>query len=273
MRDLNAGGSDSEEGRVCVVTGAGQGIGRACALALAELGTELVLLDLNPDSAASTAREVEARGAGAVAFECDVGDSESVALAFAAARERCGHFDVLVNNAGRGGGARTEELAESEWDAIVDSCLKGTFLCTQQAARSMLEGGRGGVIVNISSMLGVMPMPTRAAYSAAKAGVIAFTKVVAAEWAREGIRVNAVAPGYIRTEAIAAAIEGGLLDEERITEWTPSGRFGKPEEVGAAVRFLASEDASLATGETLVLDGGYTTYGAWWPPAVARDVG
>lgn len=253
-----------------MVTGGAQGIGRACVLALAGPDDDLALLDRDPARAERTVREVETRGSTAVAIACDVADSDSVADAFAAVRERFGRVDVLVNNAGRGGGARTEELAESEWDAIVDPCLKGTFLCTQQAARSMLASGRGGAIVNISSILGVIPMPTRAAYSAAKAGVIAFTKVVAAEWAREGIRVNAVAPGYIRTEGVVAAIEEGLLMEDRIAEWTPAGRLGSPEEVGAAVRFLASDEASLATGETLVLDGGYTSYGAWWPPAEAR---
>jgi NAD(P)-dependent dehydrogenase (short-subunit alcohol dehydrogenase family) len=260
------------ERRVCVVTGGAQGIGRACALALAGPDADLALLDRDPARAEGTVAEVEGKGAGAVAIACDVADAESVARAFAAVHERFDRVDVLVNNAGRGGGARTEELAESEWDAIVDPCLKGTFLCTQQAARSILASGRGGSIVNISSMLGVMPMPTRAAYSAAKAGVIAFTKVVAAEWAREGIRVNAVAPGYIRTEGVSAAIDAGLLEEARIAEWTPSGRFGTPEEVAAAVRFLASAEASLATGETLVLDGGYTSYGAWWPPAEARRI-
>jgi NAD(P)-dependent dehydrogenase (short-subunit alcohol dehydrogenase family) len=258
--------------RVCVVTGGNRGIGRACALALAGPDDDLVLLDRDPARAERTVGEVEAQGSRALVLECDVADADAVAHAFGVARERFERIDVLVNNAGRGGGARTEELAESEWDAIVDSCLKGTFLCTQQAARSMLESGHGGAIVNIASMLGVSPMPTRAAYSAAKAAVIAFTKVVAAEWAREGIRVNAVAPGYIRTEGVVAAIEDGLLDEERITEWTPSGRLGDPEEVGSAVRFLASAEASFATGETLVLDGGYTSYGAWWPPASARQV-
>jgi len=270
---LNGGESEIDRRRVCVVTGAGQGIGRACALSLADSASDLVLLDLNLATATSVAAEAEERGGRALALECDVSRADAVARAFAAAGERFEGIDVLVNNAGRGGGGRTEELAESEWDGIVDSCLKGTFLCTQHAARAMLAGGRGGAIVNVSSMLGVSPMPTRAAYSAAKAGVIAFTKVVAAEWAREGIRVNAVAPGYVRTEAIAAAIESGLLDEERITEWTPSGRLGDPAEVGAAVRFLASAEASLATGETMVLDGGYTAYGAWWPPASARQVG
>jgi NAD(P)-dependent dehydrogenase (short-subunit alcohol dehydrogenase family) len=258
--------------RVHVITGAGQGIGRACALALSDRSADLALLDLAVDRARRTAEEVESRGARALAYECDVTDAASVSRAFAAILERFGRIDVLVNNAGRGGGRRTEELSEDEWDAIVDSCLKGTFLCTQRAAQAMLVDGRGGVIVNMASMLGISPMPTRAAYSAAKAAVIAFTKVIAAEWARAGIRANAIAPGYVKTEGIVDAIDAGLLREDEITEWTPAGRLGEPAEVGEALRFLVSPASSYLTGHTLVLDGGYTSYGAWWPPARAREI-
>jgi NAD(P)-dependent dehydrogenase (short-subunit alcohol dehydrogenase family) len=262
---------ETPSARNVVVTGGEQGLGLACAKALAEDAATVSILDVNVDRAGAAAHALVAMGVPATAFECDVTSGKSVRDAFAAVFDAVGDVHVLVNNAGIPGFARTEEAPEEQWDAIVDTSLKGTFLCSQQVGGRLIASGSGGAIVNISSVLGVMPMPTRAAYASAKAGIIALTKVTSGEWARHGIRVNAVAPGYLMTDVLKAGLHNKSIDVEAMTRWVPQGRIGEPEEAAAAVRFLASDAASFVTGSTLVIDGGYTSYGAWWEPSRARD--
>jgi NAD(P)-dependent dehydrogenase (short-subunit alcohol dehydrogenase family) len=254
------------EETVAVVTGGARGIGHACAQALAEDGARVAVLDLDGPEAERVAAALPGDGAG---FACDVAVASDVARAFAQVRERFGRVDVLVNNAGTGDASPTEQVSEATWDRVIDVDLKGTLLCSQQAARMMIEQ-RAGVIVNVASMMGLTSFPNRAAYCSAKAGVIALTEVTAGEWAPHGIRVNAVAPGYVRTAAVEHAIAAGIHEPERIEQWTPLARMARPEEVAGAVRYLVSSAAAFVTGHTLVIDGGFSTYGAWWPPAEQR---
>jgi len=256
-------------GSTAVVTGGAQGIGRACAERLAAEGARVALLDIDPAHAEATAAELSASAARSAGVACDVSSADSVADAFAQVHERFGRLDLLVNNAGVAIVGRTDTFPEASWDRVLDTLLKGTFLCSQQAGRAMIEQ-RSGTIVNVASMMGVTTFPNRAAYCSAKAGVVALTRVTANEWAPHGIRVNAVAPGYIRTPLIEQQIAAGAHEPDRIEEWTPLARMGTPEEVASAVRFLASDEAGFVTGHTLVIDGGFTAYGAWWPPAEQR---
>jgi NAD(P)-dependent dehydrogenase (short-subunit alcohol dehydrogenase family) len=173
-----------------------------------------------------------------------------------------GRLDILVNNAGVVGPGPSEELSEAEWDRVVNVDLKAVFLCSQAAARTMLSQGRGK-IVSIASIAGWAGFPRRASYSASKAGVISLTQTLACEWAKRGVRVNAVGPGYTETEIIKQGAALGVLTVADIERRTPMGRLATPDEIARAVVFLASDEASYITGQTLFVDGGWTAYGMW----------
>jgi 3-oxoacyl-[acyl-carrier protein] reductase len=243
-------------GQVVAVTGAGQGIGRACAEHFAARGARLALLGRTLATLEETARAVAP--AECLALRCDVTRSDDVARAFAAIEKGVGVVDVLVNNAGVAGAAPTATLAERAWSDVVDVSLKGTFLCTRAAARQMLVTGRPGAIVNIASILGLAAMPTRAAYASAKAAVLAFTRAVASEWASAGIRVNCVVPGYVLSDGLRAAIDAGTLDDRAILRRILQRRLGDPAEIAGAVAFLCTREGRYITGQSLVVDGGYT---------------
>ena len=239
------------QGRVCIVTGAAQGIGEACVRRFAAEGSKVVIADVD-----DVRGQALADGLGALYQHCDVGDKAQVDALVAQTLQAYGRIDVLVNNAGIFRAADFLEVTEADFDAVLRVNLKGSFLVGQAVARAMVATG-GGTIVNMSSVNGVLTIPTIASYNVSKGGINQLTRVMALALAEKNIRVNAVAPGTIATELARAAV---LTSEEagaRIMSRTPMRRLGEPEEVAEAVAFLLSDAASYMTGETVVVDGGY----------------
>ncbi|HVB64548.1 MAG TPA: glucose 1-dehydrogenase [Nitrolancea sp.] len=247
--------------RVAVVTGAGSGLGQAIATGLAEAGADVVMSEL-PDRmhlAEETARSIAAHGREAFVLPLDVrnlnGPHGIRAFAHAAIGWK-GHVDILVNNAGVNLPQDALDVDEASWDAVLDIDLKGTFFCAQAFGRHMIERGRG-TIINIASQNGLVGYYKRAAYCSAKAGVVNLTRVLTLEWAPRGVRVNAIAPTFVRTPLTASTFDDPELGPDLIKR-IPLGRVGEPEDVAAAVVFLASPAASMITGHTLTVDGGWT---------------
>jgi 3-oxoacyl-[acyl-carrier protein] reductase len=229
-----------------LVTGASRGIGAATARALAGEGWAVGLVSRTDGRV--VADEIRAAGGRALALAADVTDPEAIERAFVTAEQELGPVLVLVNNAGVRADGLTPQLADEEWASVLDTNLSAAFRLTRRALRPMLRA-RFGRVVNVASVVGLRANPGQANYAAAKAGLVGLTKTVAAEVARRGITVNAVAPGYIATDMTADVIDGAA---ERI----PARRAGTPDEVAACIRFLASTEASYVTGATLVVDGG-----------------
>lgn len=230
-------------GEVVIVTGAAQGIGAVIADVLEEEGARVARTDV-------TGADVR----------LDVRDAASIEAAVAEVAQRLGQPSVLVNNAGVNRIAPAEELELGAWQDVLDVNLSGAFRCSQIAGRAMLASGRGS-IVNVASVLAFTGAPGRVAYCAAKSGLLGLTRVLALEWAPRGVRVNAVCPGYTRTAMVEQAVRAGLLSEGEILSRTPTGRLVEPAEIGRAVAYLASTDASSVTGQTLVVDGGLLSFG------------
>jgi len=244
-------------GRVAIVTGASRGIGRATALALAEAGAAVALAARDGEALERAAREVAAGGRRSIAVPGDVADPESASRLVESCVRELGPPDIAVANAGAfQDWGPMEELELGEWQRILAVDLTGTMLTCRAAARAMMATERGGAIVIVSSIAGLVAMPGAAAYAAAKAGVIGLTQTLAAEWAPRGIRVNALAPGFIRREQDPWASRPQTLAD--ITARTPLGRRGEPREVALAALFLASPAAAFITGATLPVDGGWT---------------
>ncbi len=246
------------EGRVAWVSGAGAGIGRACALLLAEAGCSVASVDIDTAAAEEAAAAVEAVGRKALAFAIDVRDSAAVGESLGACVTKLGGLDVCVNNAGGMLGhpiGKFLDASDAFIDDAIDLNLKATFRCCQLQARSMIERGVKGSIVNISSLGGVRSVRGVSAYGAAKAGVINLTQTMAIELARHGIRTNAIAPGTTVTPAVEATVADRLA---ATASANPMGRVARPEEMAGVVLFLASDLAAYVNGQTIAVDGGFT---------------
>jgi len=248
-----ASGSGESEQRVAVVTGGANGLGLADGERLARGGYAVVVADLDESEAARAAERI---GGGAIGVAADVTDPAAVERLFQRVERELGRLDVLVNNAGISYPEPTVDVTEERWHGMLDVHLGGTFRCSK-AAHPLLAR-RGGAIVNVASISAILGFGGRASYSAAKGGIAALTRDLAIEWAGDGIRVNAVAPGVIATDIIARNVARGVLDESRFNARIPLGRLGRPEEIADAVFFLASDTASYVTGQTIVVDGGFT---------------
>jgi 3-oxoacyl-[acyl-carrier protein] reductase len=239
-------------GKVALVTGAAQGIGRAIALLLARNGADIVVSDINLEKAEETAKEIRAIGPKAMAVKVDVANLGDVERMVEGILEKLAKIDILVNNAGITRDKLVLRMTEEDWDAVLGVNLKGTFNCTKAVLRHMAKQ-RSGKIVNIASVVGEMGNAGQANYSASKAGVIGLTKTIAREYAQRGINVNAIAPGYIETPMTDALPEKA---KEELRKLIPMERLGKPEDVAEAVLFLVSQESSYVTGQVLNVNGG-----------------
>ena len=247
--------------RVCLVTGGAQGIGEACCRRFAREGALVVIADIDDTRGAALASEL-----GGLYVHCDVGDKAQVDAMVARCMTDFGRIDVLVNNAGIFKAADFLEVSEAEFDAVLRVNLKGSFLVGQAVARQMAQTG-GGAIINMSSVNGVLAIPSIASYNVSKGGVNQLTRVMALALADHGIRVNAVAPGTIATELAAKAVLTSEDARARILSRTPMRRLGEPSEVADVVAWLASDAASYVTGEIVTVDGGRMTLNYTMPVA------
>ncbi len=241
-------------GRVALVTGAGRGLGRAIARSLAGAGAGVACVDVDADLVAETAEAIRNGGGRAEPLTCDVTQSSRVNEVVEQVVERMGRLDILVNNAGITRDGMLMRMKDDQWDAVLAVNLRGTFLFTRAAARPMMKA-RGGRIINIASVSGLIGNPGQANYSASKAGVIGLTRTVARELASRNITVNAVAPGFIATDMTAKLGEDVI---SQVKERIPLGRVGEPQDVADAVVYLASDAAGYITGHVLSIDGGLT---------------
>ena len=247
--------------RIAIVTGAAQGIGRACAIRLAQEGAKVVVADISDEDGKKVVAAIQKSGGAAHFVDCDISEKLDVHNLIAKTLEVHGRIDVLVNNAGVVDDAPFLDLTEQEYDRILSINLKGAFLAGQAAARQMVKqgrrdtGGGAGAIVNMSSVNAVFALPDHVAYSISKGGLAQLTKAMAIALAPHGVRVNAVGPGTIETPLIASVVKDEAF-RKKVLSRTPLGRIGQPEEIAAIVAWLASDQASYVTGTTVYADGG-----------------
>ncbi|MDD5126779.1 MAG: glucose 1-dehydrogenase [Dehalococcoidales bacterium] len=244
------------KGEKAIITGGGQGLGREMALALAEAGADIAIAQRRLEVAEKTADEIRKLGRDALAVSVDVSKTQEVQNMVNIVKAKFGKIDILINNAGIGQGKSFLGMSEEDWDSMIDIHMKGTFLCSQMVAREMVKEKKG-TIINISSMSGfIINRPQKQAhYNAAKAAIAHFTKSIAMELAKYNIRVNAIAPGYMKTEMTAP-----VLNSDMANEWlqlSPMGRFGEPYEIKGLALYLASRASSFMTGSVILIDGGY----------------
>lgn len=243
------------DGKVALITGAAQGIGKAIAELFAEKGASVVLIDLQ-DEVKQLAVELTSKGATTLALTGDLTSTHEIHRFVEEAVKRFGKIDILVNNAGVALLEEAESLSEDYWDKTMAVNLKAPFILAQRVAREMIDRKSGGKIVNLASQAAVVALERHIAYCSSKAAIVSMTKVLAVEWAKYNITVNAVSPTVILTELGKMAWAGDV--GEAMKKKIPAGRFGHPDEVAAAVLYLCSDAASLVTGANLLIDGGYT---------------
>ena len=246
--------------KVAVITGASKGIGKGIAERYSQEGAKVVLASRSMDRLSAISDEINGKGGKSLALTVDVRQSESVQAMIDKTVKEFGRIDIMVNNAGISMASPSEELAPDDWSRALETDLFGVFYGCQSAGRQMIRQG-GGCIINITSMYGLVAAPMRAAYCASKAAGNMLTKVLASEWASKKIRVNAIAPGYVRTEMIQELLEKGVLPINAIEKRTPQGRMGEVEDILGLAVFLASDEASYITGSIMTVDGGWTAHG------------
>lgn len=248
------------ENKTALVTGAGNGIGRATALALAREGANLVIVDMKADDVRKVKKEIEGMGRTCLDFEADVTDNSRTGSIFSAIKDTFGRLDILVNNVG---GLKSlvpvVDMPRDDWEFCLRTNLSYMFDYSQHAGKMMLNQ-KSGVVINVSSILGLGGISRRVGYATAKSAVNSLTQTLASEWALDGIRVNCVAPGYILTEPLQQMFDKGTLNPENMLRRTPQGRFGSPDDIAQAISFLCSDQAAFITGVVLYVDGGYSAY-------------
>ena len=251
------------DGRVALVTGGGQGIGRAYAHALGEAGAAVAVDDIIFSRAEQVAAELTAKGIDALAIEADVRQAGQVQKMIAAVIQRWGRLTIAVNNAGIGAWIDAETESETDWDAMMNTNLKGVFLCAQAEAQVMLKAGYGKIINTASMSAHIVNQPqNQSAYNISKAGVLHLTRSLATEWATRGIRVNSISPGYTRTRLVDDLLQTPL-GKQVLPRWmafTPAGRMGEVTDLQGAVVYLAAEVSDFMTGSDMVIDGGYCAW-------------
>ena len=244
------------DGKVALISGAGSGLGRQFAESLADAGAIVVLAARRREKLEETAELVRSKGGNAICLELDVTDSLSVTNCIRETISETGVPDILVNNAGIAKQAFVTDISEDDWDAVLDTNLKGVFLMAQGVAKSMINANKPGSIINIASILGLRVSKALASYLAAKSAVVHLTKAMAIEWARHNIRVNAIAPGYFITEINESQFADGAADDF-LKQRVPMGRVGELQEIAGPLLLLASDAGAYMTGSIVVVDGGH----------------
>ncbi len=246
--------------KVAIITGGGSGIGEVTARLFASEGAAVMVADINGPAGAAAAESINTEGGRATWAETDVTAGSSVEAMVRATLSTFGRLDILFNNAGIEGYGTVIETDEASWDRIFAVHVRGAYLCSKYALPAMIDSGRGGVVINVSSVAGLVGVQNMAAYSAAKGAIISLTREMAADFAPYGIRVNCIAPGTTMTPLGKRLIENDTPERlaQRLSRY-PLGRFGQPEEIARSILFLASDDSSYATGMCLVMDGGLTS--------------
>lgn len=249
-------------GRVVVITGGGNGLGLEIARRFAENKAKIVLVDQDQKALDQAISVIGLDGVkeDSSAFCCSVTDEVRIGQVFNEIEQQYGRIDVLINNAGISMNVPTIDLQAEAWRLAMDVNVNGIFYCAQEAGKRMLKQ-RKGVVINMSSMYGVVAAPERAAYCTSKAAVAMLTKVLAIEWGDQGVRVNAIAPGYIQTELVRDLVARGRMDLDALRQRTPVKRLGTPEDIAALALFMASDQASFMNGHVAVSDGGWSAYG------------
>lgn len=250
----------SLQGQRALITGSQRGLGWAIAETYAKAGARVMIQDLDGKGAEEAAAKLRRANLDAQSIGGSVTSVADIAAMFRKMDELWGGIDILVNNAGVSQNKPTLDMSVEDWDRTMDVNLRGVFLCAVEAGRRMVKQ-KSGVIINMSSIWGIVAGPTRVGYCVSKAGVAQMTKSLAVEWAADGVRVNAIAPGYTETKMLRDVIDAGRVDEQAILRRTPMGRLAEPQEMADMALFLASSQAKYVTGQIMAVDGGWTAYG------------